>query len=359
MSGKALLAAAICLSSAGLLAACSLLSPLDYLQSGGPPIADGGSSGAEAGGVLPEAGLTPDTFAGAQDFPSVVALDGASVYWHAAGATASIMAAPKTGGTPRVVAAAPPPVAQIAADADPGGDVYWASGTQISRAPKAGGAPAVVYTASAAIQGFAVDETSLYVAEADDDEGVYAIARAPKAGGPRVVLDDVDSATAIAVDATDLLWADSIEGVVRSLPKGAAPDGGAPAVLGDADQDTIDVLDQGAFALRADAFFWTDGELIGRHLRAPGVVGQTLYTDPDDTSDVYPVGDLAVDDAFVWFVGATSSELRRVPIKGGDAETVVRNQPTIRGLATDGANVWFTVQGADPKTGAVLEIPAK
>jgi hypothetical protein len=359
MSGRGLAAAAICLSTAASLAACSVLSPLGYLQSGGPATDDGGSSGGEAGVVLPEAGLTPETFAGAQDFPGVAALDATNVYWHAAGATASIMAAPKAGGTPRVVAAAPPPVAQIVADADPGGSVYWASGLTISRAPKAGGAPAVVYTAASRIQGFAVDDTSLYVAEADDDEGVYAIARAPKAGGAHVVLDDVDSATAIAIDATDLLWADSFESVVRSRPKGAAPDAGAPAILGDADQDPIDVVDQGAFALQPDAFFWTDGYLIGRHLRSPGVISQTLYTDPDDSGDALPIGDIAVDDAFVWFVRATASEIARVPIKGGDAQTVVTGEPAVRGLVTDGASVWFTVQGTDPKTGAVLKIPAK
>src|SRR3954468_3001381 len=88
-----------------LAAACTFLSPLDYLQEG-PPVTDAQSEDAP---VLPgdeKPTVAPDVLASGQALPNLVAADDKTVYWHIAGDGGAILALDKTGGTPRAVAAA-------------------------------------------------------------------------------------------------------------------------------------------------------------------------------------------------------------------------------------------------------------
>jgi hypothetical protein len=337
-----------------LAAACTFLSPLDYLQNG-DAIADAQS---EDGPIVPgdeKPVVTPDVFASGQALPNLVAVDDKTVYWHIAGDGGAILALEKAGGTPRTVAAAAAAVEQLVVSTDA---VYWAQDKQIRRAPKQGGdgGSDVAYTAQFPILGFAVDDTSIYVIENDENTGDEAVGRASKADGGRLVLDNVDAPTAIAVDSKMLYWADSNTTEVHAIPKGAGPDAGR-TIFGNDTKDPISPDTPLGFAIDDTAMFWSESinGIIGRHLLAAGVNGTSLYTDPD-TNDS-DLGDISIDANYVWFTKLKTGTLMRVPKAGGTMEVRADGQLGIGGFASDGASVYFAIQGSGAD-GKILRIPA-
>lgn len=338
---------ALAIAAGALAVACTFVAPLDYLQSGGPLVDDGGPD-AEAPRL--------EEFATGQALPNVVALDDKTVFWHVAGGGGAIFAQDKTGGTARKVSAAAADVEQIVVASDA---LYWAEGTEIKRAPKGGGASAVAYTGQLAIAGFAVDDTAIYVIESDANSGSSLVARASKTGADagREVLDDTDSPNAVAVDAKMLYWADGTTSEVHAIPKGSAPDAGPRTVYGNDTKDTIAPDEQLAFAIDGTAMYWTDGTngIVAKHLINPGASGTTLFKDPDTTAS--DIGDVAIDATYVWFTKLDKGSLYRVPKAGGAAEVRAEGQAGIAGFASDGTSVYFAIQGSGAD-GKILRIPA-
>lgn len=339
---------------AGSLAACTLLSPLEYLQNGGPIAADGGDAeaGDDGGSEMP-----PTVVADKLDFPGALALDDTDVYFAAS--TSALLAVPKQGGTPRTVTALTAVIVkQLAVD----GDLVWYTNEKtVSSVPKAGGTPSVVYTATAPIQGFALDATSLYVGEADDTNAVYAVTRIAKAGGQKTILDDGTALpSAIGVDDASVFWADGTNLVIRQVAKSAIGDGGVEAGTLGNENDPIDVGGQGSFVAEANAFFYADTTgALSRHLRQPGVLGQVLYSEGSDTTTAAALGPIAVDAANAWFYSPGKQAVLRVSKTGGDAKPIASKLVGLRGMAVDGASLYFTIQGTDPQTGSVLKLPTK
>jgi Stigma-specific protein, Stig1 len=166
--------------------------------------------------------LTP--LAPAQSLPLGIAVSGGNAYWVDApigDGGGAVMSAPTAGGTPVVVAAAPStPLGGVPAVVTDGANVYWIAssadsggGGDILRAPCTGGDASLFQTANALA--LAIDATNLYWAD-----GTNAIFAAPLGGGAVVTIAiGQDGPLGIAVDSTDVYWTSASAGAVMKAPK--------------------------------------------------------------------------------------------------------------------------------------------
>jgi Divergent InlB B-repeat domain len=142
-----------------------------------------------------------------------------------------VRAVPKTGGTARIVAVSPAPVASIRANDS---FVYWttlAANAGLYRAPVAGGSTQVVF-AGRHLSDLAMDDTNVYFGHFPQDGArdgvVYSVALA--GGSPFALASGVVPWDGIAVDATDVYFAD-VDVAHISLKRVAKTGGDATTVL--------------------------------------------------------------------------------------------------------------------------------
>jgi hypothetical protein len=132
------------------------------------------------------------------------------------GPTGKVLAIPKLGGTPRLLASgARDPVGVVAA----GGEVYWADGNQIFRVARTGGAPTLVFTGDKC-RALALDATHVYC-------GGNGLSRIPRAGGTMEPLVPAGLyETALVVGSTSIYF-HGTEVVRRTVPRPPDPSRGA------------------------------------------------------------------------------------------------------------------------------------
>jgi hypothetical protein len=193
--------------------------------------------------TLPVSGGTPTTFwtvsspaAGAFD----LATDGVNLYW----APLQIMSEPLTGGTAYDYEPAGPeiPGPFVAVDAS---NVYWISGNtfplwnEVISISKGGGSASMVWsnTSSATLlDAIAADSTGLYWVDqgsSPDSGSIYTIPSG--GGGVTQLVTGLDYPEGIAIDGTNVYWADQTG--ISKMPIG----GGATTVLASGEQGAVNV----------------------------------------------------------------------------------------------------------------------
>ena len=334
------------------LGGCTLFSPLGYLQSEGS--ADGGdppdgTSSIDANGPdgsFPSLPAATDLATG-QELPGRIVQDANAIYW-VNGGTRTIRSMAKTGGAKTDIASdAAGKIQWLAVDDS---YVYWTNDKTIERAPKAGGSPEQIYLAIGAIDGFAVDDTTVWVNETKDDDGTAILARSPKTGGGREVLTTDDDPDAVATDSTAFYWTDFTSSALKTLPKGASFDAGITKI-GD-ENDPIDPSSQLLFAIDGEAAYFNEGDgVLWRHQRIAAAKRQQLFS-----SDTLTVSEIAIDDLYLYYLDGGSTLARIDKTKGGARQEVTKASSTIGGIATDNTAVYFTVQGVGANDGAIRRV---
>jgi len=167
-------------------------------------------------GGTPVAVTTAPRLLSSRNLPvGTVLVDEASVYWVIPGG-GEVLRAPITGGASTTLASDAYPRAPSCFALDESA-VYWADGfrSAILSVPKAGGQTATILSGVQGVNGVAVDTANVYFT--GDAEGI--VARVPKGGGSVVTLARGEQPWGVAVDDTSVYWADADLGVIRSAPK--------------------------------------------------------------------------------------------------------------------------------------------
>jgi len=157
---------------------------------------------AKAGGALVQV-------LGNQTGANAVAVDDKDVFVTIGGTEAkqfadgAVVAAPKKGGAPRVLAGGSPHAANVQIDEK---NVYWQAANGLMAIAKTGGSPSVLATPDGQVDDLAVDGGHVYFAtHKTTSDGT--IARVPKEGGAIEVLANAQGQPAgIAVDSTSVYW---------------------------------------------------------------------------------------------------------------------------------------------------------
>ena len=311
------------------------------------PIETEGGAGDAAleGAAAPVSALPITLIAKSLHASAALAVDANAVYWvdEAGG---EVSRAPKRGGMTMTLfggsGGAFSPGSWIAVE---GGDVYWISDVEqgqahhsaLQRLEKNGGKPTVLAGGAARMQGLALDEKSVYWAQAG------AVMRVGKDGaGQAQVVGGLTGADAVAVDDTDVYVTlagteakQFADGSVVVAPK----KGGAAKPLVAVSARAANVLVDGKNV------YWQSAAGV---MKVPKSGGPAVVLAPVATS----VDDLALDYDSVYFATHTSGTdgaIARVPKEGGPVEVLVTGQSSPGGIAVDEGAVYWSCLGTEAK----------
>lgn len=167
-----------------------------------------------------------------------VATDGDNVYWTAPTGLSSV---PVSGGGIAMLAGGTPASGSIGLDAD---SVYWASSVGVMRVPKTNANP-VTLAATTSATAVAVDATDVYWI----DSSAAAIFRVPISGGtPTMVVSSPPNLAALAVDGINVYWTSYSAGTVSKVPV----DGGPVVTLASAQSFPTNI------AVDSTSVYWTN-----------------------------------------------------------------------------------------------------
>jgi hypothetical protein len=227
------------------------------------------------------------------------------------------------------------------------------AGAIVVRAPRVGGAGEELVRDNAGAFGLAVDDQFVYYSQ----PGVSRIMRVPLAGGgPFAVARNAATPIFLVKDGASLYWTDAeVDGKIMKLD---LADGAKPVTLIDGQTKPR------ALAVRDGYVYWTDvmdGTLLRTldHLTGPddaavrtasrlaSGLSVTINGTVFGPTDLILVGDYA-------YVPDGHRLIQRVPLAGGDLETVAMASGTPYGLASDGVSIYWTTSGA---SGGIFKVP--
>jgi hypothetical protein len=233
-----------------------------------------------------------------------------------------------------------------------GDHVYWTvqgAGAIVVRAALSGGGPEPLAFDAAGAFGLAVDSRYVYYTQ----RALGRLMRVPKAGGtPTVLATKLDAplflTLAEASDGPSLFWTGGqIAGAIMKLA--LAPDA-RPVTLVDGQSAPRAIAAQGGFVYWTD---FVDGTLLRTpdHLTGPADAG--VRTANRLASGLAQPSDLVLAGGFA-YVPDHAGAIKRVPLDGGDLETVSDGHGTPNGLATDGLTLFWTTLG---EGGSIFSAP--
>ncbi len=265
--------------------------------------------------------------------PSHLQLEGETLSWLNEGGRVGPVGLFKTSkaGGPAVSVLPEPELAAMASDANA---IYWLAPHtgKIGKVSKGGGAPEVLAETTSILRGLAIDDTDVFWAENE------AIMRVPKAGGKATPVIVVGLPDFLQVDGTHVYWYSTISGVIQRAPK----KGGAASKVYADDQHTFHTI----FVDGPDLFLSFGAEKKGVLQRLPKAGGKpvTLCEDQD------PGTDFAVDANNVYWI--TEDDIFKVPRSGGAVTKVVAKLEHGRDLVVDDRFVYW----AD-RSGRIQKMP--
>jgi len=266
----------------------------------------------------------------------LVAGPGPDVYLARASDRA-VLAVPKAGGAPRVLARLDEPASALAVG---GGALWIGSRHAILKLPLAdGGAPAVVARGLAGPRSVASDGTWTFVVDVDASRGGMlprsTIVRLPADGGPPAVVGratgDVED---VALGDANVYWADALEGTIVAAPEA----GGEPRAIATERGLPGEVVVAGGdlyWVERRSESVWTMPAAGG----APRRMTQDFAGFADLVADARGVSwrtEAAVDGAF---------RVLTAPRAGGDAVPASVAARGIDALAGDGEHLYWSRDG--------------
>ena len=274
-----------------------------------------------------------------------LAVDATSVYWAASG-DGTIMKVPLDGGVLTTLASGQTSAGGIAVDAT---SVYWTS-AGLMKLPLAGGTPALL-SAEFINDTITVGPAGVYGTNGSD--GPVSV---PLGGGATRTLaagSGNSNTYGIAVDATSLYWTDfNSPGTVSKV----ALDGGQSTML--ATGNTAEGI-----AVDATNVYWVNAGSVGTGslMKVPvnGGNAQTLASGLDD-----PTG-LAIDATSAYVTLGFSSlgsqgAIIKVPLAGGAVTTLASGQNQPSGIAVDATSVyWTTVANEATAGGTIMKVTPK
>jgi hypothetical protein len=290
----------------------------------------------------------PVTLATEQGYPWTIVVDptGTSVYWtndvsgSQAGSVAGVMKVPVTGGSVTIVSNGGASFGLAVTPAN----VYW---THNQVFYETGGESDTFASGPASL--LAADTTSLYWTGggslSSSTSGVIATKAFAMAGAnvPAVTLaSGQNTPCGIAVDSSNVYWADSANGTVVRVPKSSG--GGGPTTLASGQ-----VYPQ-YVAVDSSNVYWTN---------AGGVIGEgTIMKVELETAAVATVASLqsvptgiAVDSSNIYWTNLQSGAVMVAPVDGGAPTTLASGPWGALGITLDSTCVYWTTKGFCPSDG--------
>lgn len=278
----------------------------------------------------------PVVLAGAELFPTDLAVDATHVYWTVAGnapgyTDGGVRRVPLGGGAPAWVVTSQPYPTGLAIDST---SVYFTTGSQLLKAPLAGGAVVTLATGLSYPEAVAVDATHVYVA------AYSIIGKVPKNGGELVEIASGEAyAHRVAIQSSSAFW---LNNSTFSTMKKVSTTGGSKSTLW-----TSNLQSEQPYGIAADAsnVFW-----VTRGNTGSGSLRKTSHTGSGTTTlsaGQYST-DVALDGSFAYWVNMgtgspfTDGTVRRVAKTGGAAVTFASGQSGPRHVAVDGTSIYYS-----------------
>ena len=250
--------------------------------------------------------------------PDRLAVDGTTVYWTEPSTVRKIS---KAGGSPFTVTSIVGP-SDIAVDVT---NVYFTRWYTpgplmgaLMKVPLAGGAAVELYSNQNMPSAFAIDATDAYI---NSNGGI--LARIPLGGGAAQYLNTAAGLTGIAVDASDIYFADASG--VRKAPKTGGP--AATLATGTVGQIVLD-----------DTFVYY---AAGTGVMKVGKAGGDAVVLAAD----YPES-LAVDPVNVYFVNPGNSRIMKIAIGGGQPVVLAEQQNAPKSIVIDATCMYWATNTA-------------
>jgi hypothetical protein len=194
-----------------------------------------------------KSGGAPQTIATTVAEPLSIALDGDSIYWIAAPATAAahLMVAPKSGGSSSEIVVDAPLNAGPSTLAVDASGIYWIDEAANLRATPRGGGPSTILSDEYGALNMVADDTSIYY-QAPSGADLRVVS---KSGGPITVLSAGARAFYIALLGDNVYWADPFSSQIWRVAK----TGGSASfvVMGSAGG-------MGGLSVDDDCVYWVD-----------------------------------------------------------------------------------------------------
>lgn len=224
------------------------------------------------------------------------------------------------------------------------GHVYLASegsptvsrGGTLSRVLRGGGGVSTLASGQVGTTSVAVDGTNVYWA----DFASGTVNEVPLGGGGVTVLASGQSQpTEVAVDGTHVYWINYAFGTVNEVPIG----GGSVTTLASGQSGPLALAVDGAYV------YWSTADGAVKKAPAGGGTATTLATGQDANS-------LAVDGTCVYWTNDGTGDsyfpaggtVNKVPIAGGAVTTLARGQHNPNSVAVGGTHVYWVTSGDSP-----------
>ena len=302
----------------------------DSGSSSGPDSGTAQDSGSDAGfcfsGTSPAAGETLVALACSQASPSGIAVHKGVVYWTDYTAAGTVMSEPAAGGPITTIAINQDWPYAIAADDN---NVYWTnydgqyapgggsgtSGTVMKMALTGGGTPIALATSLQGPTALAIDQTNVYFAQAVGGT-IKSVPIASTGSGPVTVLATLQTPYGIAVQNYVVYWTNYL---------------GTTGANGNGSASVMSVSNSGTGT-------------------------PATLTTATNASGAYGI---AVNATTIFFTAqnntGNATEVESLPLSGGNPTVLASGQLQATGIAVDGTNIYWT--DWDPNVGTVSSMP--
>lgn len=215
-------------------------------------------------------------------------------------------------------------------------NVYWIGDTTVQSVSLNGGTPRVLVTGNNQTIAIAANATDIFWIEHVCCAGDLPsrINKVPKDGGPpTLVTEGMYEARTLSLDSTTVYWGEGRHLFVGRIAKAPISGGPPTTVLGGIGRGSNSL-----FTVGDAGIFVVDGEVVKRVSIDGGPLVETVYWKLASNIPWRPV----TDGGFVYFI-TRHSELLKVPVSGGGADTLANEPARMSGPIAVGSSMVFWV----------------